>query len=74
MGSALGLPGRRMALVNIVVCSQCDKTESQCACEKYCAFCQSMENIRLCDDGMYYCPDCREACELHVAEPGDRRP
>ena len=23
------------------VCSQCDKPESKCDCEKYCSFCQS---------------------------------
>lgn len=56
-----------------VVCTQCDKPEAQCTCEKYCSFCQSTENIRLCDDGLYYCPDCREACDLHVAEAGDRK-
>ncbi len=70
-----GDPGsqRKDNMATIVVCAQCDKTESQCTCEKYCSFCQSMESIRLCDDGMYYCPDCREACDLHVAEPGERR-
>jgi hypothetical protein len=60
-------------MATIVVCAQCDKTEHQCTCEKYCSFCQSMEHIRLCEDGMYYCPDCREACDLHVAESGDSR-
>ena len=64
---------RKDIMATIVVCAQCDKTEHNCTCEKYCSFCQSMENIRLCDDGMYYCPDCREACDLHVAESGDRR-
>jgi len=58
-------------MATIVVCAQCDKPEHQCTCDKYCSFCQSVEHIRLCDDGMYYCPDCREACDLHVAEPGN---
>lgn len=55
-----------------VVCAQCDKREGQCTCEKYCTYCQSQHNIRLCHDGLYYCPDCREACELHLAEQRDR--
>ncbi|HKW88765.1 MAG TPA: hypothetical protein VJN21_08410 [Candidatus Acidoferrales bacterium] len=51
-----------------VLCTQCDKPEGQCSCEKFCVYCQSQHAIRLCEDGMYYCPDCREACELDVAE------
>src|ERR1700730_17053767 len=53
------------------LCSQCDKPESTCGCEKYCSFCQSQLHIRLCVDGLYYCPDCREACDVHVAEADD---
>jgi len=52
----------------LTVCSQCDKPESQCTCEKFCCFCQSQYNIRLAVDGMYYCPDCREACDVRVAD------
>lgn len=54
-----------------VVCSQCDKTEAECSCEKYCCFCQSQHKVRLCVDGLYYCPDCREACDVRVAEKDD---
>jgi len=50
------------------VCSQCDKPERQCTCEKYCCFCQSQHNVRLCADGLYYCPDCREACDVQLAD------
>ncbi len=50
------------------VCSQCDKPERKCTCEKYCCFCQSQYGVRLCVDGLYYCPDCREACDVHLAE------
>jgi hypothetical protein len=32
-----------------------------------------MEHIRLCEDGLYYCPDCREACDVRVAESGDHK-
>jgi hypothetical protein len=55
------------------VCTQCDKPEAQCKCEKYCCFCQSQQGVRLCEDGLYYCPDCREACDVRVAETGDHR-
>jgi hypothetical protein len=59
--------------VTTTVCSQCDKPEAQCTCTKYCSFCQAMEHVRLCDDGLYYCPDCREACDLRVAETQENR-
>jgi hypothetical protein len=51
-----------------VVCMQCDKTENYCTCEKYCCICLGMDGIRLCVDGLYYCPDCREACDVTVAD------
>jgi hypothetical protein len=51
-----------------VVCSQCDKREYDCACEKYCSICKGQLGIRLCADGLYYCPDCREACDISVAD------
>ena len=56
--------------MNVVttLCSQCDKTEQQCTCAKYCCFCQSQDNIRLCVDGLYYCPDCREAVDVSTAD------
>jgi hypothetical protein len=52
----------------ITLCSQCDKPERQCICEKYCCFCQSQQNIHMGVDGLYYCPDCREACDVPLAE------
>ena len=52
----------------ITLCSQCDKSENQCTCEKYCCHCKSMENIHLGIDGLYYCSDCREACDVPLAE------
>jgi hypothetical protein len=24
--------------------------------------------VHLCVDGLYYCPDCREACDIALAE------
>jgi hypothetical protein len=47
-----------------VVCSICDRSESDCKCERYCCICGGQEGIRLCMDRLYYCPDCREACEV----------
>jgi hypothetical protein len=51
-----------------VLCSQCDKPEYDCTCEKYCSICKGMDNVHLCMDGLYYCPDCREACDVALAE------
>ena len=50
-----------------VVCMQCERTESQCNCEKYCTICKGQHNVRLCADGLYYCPDCRDACDVPLA-------
>lgn len=49
------------------VCTQCDKTEDQCNCDKYCTICKGQMNVRLWLDGLYYCPDCREACDVSLA-------
>ena len=51
-----------------VLCSQCDLQEGTCKCDRYCCYCQGQDGIRLCMDGKYYCPDCREACEISVAQ------
>jgi hypothetical protein len=51
-----------------VVCMQCDLPERTCTCDKFCYLCKGDFGIRLCEDGLYYCPDCREACDLRVAE------
>jgi len=51
-----------------VVCVLCDKPEGKCECERYCCLCQGVYGIRLCVDGQYYCPDCREAMELRVVD------
>lgn len=50
-----------------ILCSQCDKTEEYCSCEKYCTICKGQVQVRLCMDGLYYCPDCREACDVPLA-------
>ena len=51
-----------------IVCQQCDKAEAFCACEKYCTICNGQEQVHLCVDGLYYCPDCREACDIALAD------
>lgn len=50
-----------------IVCTQCDKPEQDCSCEKYCTICKGQVAVRLCTDGLYYCPDCREACDIPLA-------
>lgn len=55
-----------------VVCSVCDKSEEHCECERYCSICQGQHAIRLCIDGQYYCPDCREACDIRPVDSRDR--
>ncbi len=50
-----------------IVCTQCDKTEEYCTCERYCTICKGQHKVRLCADGLYYCPDCREACDVALA-------
>jgi hypothetical protein len=44
-------------------CIVCDKTEDECKCQKYCALCHDDYQVRLCQDGQYYCVPCREACD-----------
>src|SRR5579864_6927828 len=51
-------------------CLQCEMTEDRCDCEKYCCLCQSLMEVRLCEDGLYYCKPCREACDYKVSDDG----
>jgi hypothetical protein len=60
------LPGGPMQ--GPTVCLQCDKTEEFCNCERYCTICKGQHEVRLCTDGLYYCPDCREACDVALAD------
>ncbi len=46
------------------ICSLCDKEEKDCKCDRYCCLCQGANDVRLCQDGQYYCLDCREACDF----------
>ncbi len=47
-------------------CAVCEKDEEHCDCDKYCCLCQGFHNVRLCQDGQWYCLDCREACDLQA--------
>jgi len=48
------------------ICAICDLTEKRCQCEKYCCLCQTQYEVRLCEDGSYYCSPCRESCDLQA--------
>jgi len=48
------------------LCGVCELTEKRCNCERYCWLCQAVYDVRLCEDGRYYCLPCREACDLHA--------
>jgi hypothetical protein len=63
---------REAAMQGPIVCTMCDKTEQYCTCEKYCTICKGQHNVRLCADGLYYCPDCREACDVTLANISGR--
>ena len=45
-------------------CAVCEMEETRCECEKYCTICQGEHNVRLCQDGSYYCQECREICDF----------
>ena len=49
-------------------CMQCEMTEDRCDCEKYCCLCQSLMEVRLCEDCLYYCKACREACGYKASD------
>lgn len=55
-------------LDNRVVCASCNLEERDCKCDRYCTYCKGQHAIRMCVDGLYYCPDCREACEISVVK------
>jgi len=49
-------------------CAQCEMIEEKCDCEKYCCLCQGQVDIRLCQDGLFYCPPCFEACDYKTQD------
>ena len=56
-----------MATKSRIVCRQCEQSEQRCDCEKYCVLCQGQLDVRLWEDGLFYCSACREACDYKVA-------
>lgn len=46
------------------LCTACGLPEYKCQCEKFCILCRSNSNVRLCQDGCFYCGECREICEF----------
>jgi hypothetical protein len=48
------------------ICVVCDMAEKRCDCVRYCCLCQSPYEVRLCEDGHYYCRPCREACDMEA--------
>lgn len=53
------------------VCSMCDKPEQECHCDRYCCICAGFDRVKLGADGLYYCPDCMEACDVKLANRSD---
>jgi len=49
-------------------CAQCEMPETQCICDKYCCLCQTELAIRICEDGLMYCDDCRKACDYKTSD------
>jgi hypothetical protein len=50
------------------VCTLCGEPEKKCKCLRFCTLCKSDHGVRLCQDGCYYCADCREICEYTADE------
>lgn len=49
-------------------CVACDLPEDRCVCDRFCALCHSDFSVRLCEDGQYYCNDCREVCDYKTQD------
>lgn len=52
----------------IFLCATCNQPEDRCQCVKYCVLCHSDYDVRMVADGLYYCADCREACDYKVQD------
>jgi hypothetical protein len=53
-------------------CGQCEMSEDQCDCDKFCVLCQSQLDIRICKDGLMYCEPCRTACDYKTSDADSR--
>ena len=52
-------------------CTVCGSTEEECKCLRFCTLCNSDFEVRLCEDGCYYCRDCREVCGFIAEEQNE---
>jgi hypothetical protein len=43
-------------------------TEERCECDRFCFLCMGQHRVRLCEDGLFYCEECREACEYKAQD------
>jgi hypothetical protein len=51
-------------------CVTCEMIEERCECDRYCYICMGQHGVRLCEDGLYYCEACREACDYTPQDLG----
>jgi hypothetical protein len=49
-------------------CAQCEMPEAECECDKYCCLCQTVLEVRICQDGLMYCEPCRNACDYKTSD------
>jgi hypothetical protein len=49
-------------------CATCEMTEERCECDRFCFLCMGQHHVRLCEDGLFYCLECREACEYQAQD------
>ena len=54
------------AMADHYQCAVCDQIERECKCDRYCTLCLGFHDVRLCQDGSYYCLECREACDYQA--------
>ena len=52
----------------LYACTICGLKEDSCQCARFCTLCSVDYDIRLCEDGCYYCADCREICGFIVEQ------
>lgn len=50
------------------ICTVCGSNEEDCQCPRFCMLCKSDNNVRLTEEGLYYCADCREICGFTAEE------
>ncbi|HWY21288.1 MAG TPA: hypothetical protein VNX26_08715 [Candidatus Acidoferrum sp.] len=43
-------------------------SETECECDKYCCLCQTVLEVRICQDGLMYCEPCRNACDYKTSD------